>query len=44
MLELGDYGGRYVPETLVPALDELEREPGVKDHDKVRAWVAAARS
>ncbi len=22
----GDYGGRYVPETLVPALDELERE------------------
>jgi len=24
MLELGDYGGRYVPETLVPALDELE--------------------
>ena len=23
MLELGAYGGRYVPETLVPALDEL---------------------
>jgi tryptophan synthase beta chain len=22
----GDYGGRYVPETLVPALDQLERE------------------
>ena len=22
----GDYGGRYVPETLVPALDELEHE------------------
>ena len=22
----GEYGGRYVPETLVPALDELERE------------------
>ena len=21
----GDYGGRYVPETLVPALDELEQ-------------------
>ncbi|MGZ4289535.1 MAG: tryptophan synthase subunit beta, partial [Gaiellaceae bacterium] len=20
----GDYGGRYVPETLIPALDELE--------------------
>ena len=27
----GPYGGRYVPETLVPALDELERE-----------WLAAA--
>ena len=26
----GDYGGRYVPETLIPALDELER-----------AWLAA---
>jgi tryptophan synthase beta chain len=24
VLELGAYGGRYVPETLVPALDELE--------------------
>jgi tryptophan synthase beta chain len=23
--EFGEYGGRYVPETLVPALDELER-------------------
>jgi len=22
----GDYGGRYVPETLIPALDELERQ------------------
>jgi tryptophan synthase beta chain len=22
----GDYGGRYVPETLIPALEELERE------------------
>ena len=22
----GAYGGRYVPETLIPALDELERE------------------
>ncbi len=28
----GPYGGRYVPETLVPALDELERE-----------WLAARR-
>ena len=26
----GPYGGRYVPETLIPALDELER-----------AWVEA---
>ncbi|MGH2877836.1 MAG: tryptophan synthase subunit beta, partial [Solirubrobacteraceae bacterium] len=26
----GPYGGRYVPETLIPALDELER-----------AWLAA---
>jgi tryptophan synthase beta chain len=25
MSGFGDYGGRYVPETLVPALDELER-------------------
>ena len=25
MREFGDYGGRYVPETLIPALDELER-------------------
>ena len=24
MLNYGDYGGRYVPETLIPALDELE--------------------
>src|SRR5687767_14620110 len=27
----GPYGGRYVPETLIPALDELEQ-----------AWIAAA--
>jgi tryptophan synthase beta chain len=25
MSSFGDYGGRYVPETLIPALDELER-------------------
>src|SRR5215475_9986916 len=25
MNSFGDYGGRYVPETLIPALDELER-------------------
>jgi len=24
-VSFGDYGGRYVPETLIPALDELER-------------------
>jgi len=24
-MNFGDYGGRYVPETLIPALDELER-------------------
>ena len=24
MSGFGDYGGRYVPETLIPALDELE--------------------
>ncbi|MEX2212142.1 MAG: tryptophan synthase subunit beta, partial [Gaiellaceae bacterium] len=24
-LTYGEYGGRFVPETLVPALDELER-------------------
>lgn len=28
----------------VDAASSLEREPGVKDHDKVRAYVAAARS
>ena len=26
----GDYGGRYVPETLIPALDELERRLGAR--------------
>src|SRR5881398_1180009 len=25
MRDFGDYGGRYVPETLIPALDELEQ-------------------
>ena len=23
-MSYGDYGGRYVPETLIPALDELD--------------------
>jgi len=27
----------------VDSARSTEREPGVKDHDKVRAWVAAAR-
>jgi len=31
----GDYGGRYVPETLMPALDELEQE-------FERAWIDEA--
>jgi len=26
LVGVGEYGGAYVPETLVPALDELERE------------------
>jgi tryptophan synthase beta chain len=29
----GDYGGRYVPETLIPALDELERGWGEAAQD-----------
>ncbi len=29
----GPFGGRYVPETLVPALDELERSWGEARHD-----------
>jgi tryptophan synthase beta chain len=29
----GPYGGRYVPETLIPALDELEREWRAARHD-----------
>ncbi|HZT14323.1 MAG TPA: tryptophan synthase subunit beta [Gaiellaceae bacterium] len=34
----GAYGGRYVPETLVPALDELERAWGeLRDDDGFRA-------
>jgi tryptophan synthase beta chain len=34
MSDFGDYGGRYVPETLVPALDELERgwQEAQQDH------------
>jgi tryptophan synthase beta chain len=34
----GPYGGRYVPETLIPALDELEREwPAARDDPAFRA-------
>ena len=46
--------GRLGPENVAEAIRacargrstpprELEREPGIKDHDKVRAFVAAAR-
>ena len=35
----GPYGGRYVPETLIPALDELEREWSAARSDP--AFVAA---
>ena len=45
---LGAENVREAIETVGPwavdASSSLEREPGVKDHDKVRAWVAAARS
>ena len=34
---------RAVSPWAVDAASQLEREPGVKDHDKVRAFVAAAR-
>jgi tryptophan synthase beta chain len=36
----GNYGGRYVPETLIPALDELERAwQSLRDDDGFRAEV-----
>ena len=31
----GDYGGRYVPETLIPALDELCARYGDRDNRRV---------
>jgi hypothetical protein len=34
---------RAVRPWAVDAASQLEREPGIKDHDKVRAFVAAAR-
>ena len=37
----GPYGGRYVPETLIPALDELERGFAAACHDK--AFMGAFR-
>jgi tryptophan synthase beta chain len=38
----GPYGGRYVPETLVPALDELERTwVAARDDDDYRAELGA---
>jgi tryptophan synthase beta chain len=34
----GVYGGRYVPETLIPALDELESAwASLRDDDSFRA-------
>jgi tryptophan synthase beta chain len=38
----GPYGGRYVPETLIPALDELEREwVAARDEADFRAELSA---
>ena len=38
MSEFGDYGGRYVPETLIPALDELTQAwQEARDDDSFRA-------
>jgi tryptophan synthase beta chain len=38
MSDFGDYGGRYVPETLIPALDELTRAwEEARDDDSFRA-------
>jgi tryptophan synthase beta chain len=38
----GPYGGRYVPETLIPALDELERTwAAARDDDDYRAELGA---
>jgi phosphoribosylanthranilate isomerase len=34
---------RAVSPWAVDAASKLEAEPGIKDHDKVRAFVAAAR-
>ena len=34
---------RAVRPWAVDAASQLEAEPGIKDHDKVRAFVAAAR-
>ena len=39
----GAYGGRYVPETLVPALEELERGwDDVRDDESFRSELAPA--
>ena len=40
----GPYGGRYVPETLIPALDELEREWLAARSDPSSRAVASAIS
>ena len=41
----GDYGGRYVPETLIPALDELEPAwASLRDDDAFHAELHALRT
>ncbi len=40
--EFGEYGGRYVPETLIPALDELEQAwASLRDDESFRAELRA---
>ncbi|MEO7041237.1 MAG: tryptophan synthase subunit beta [Gemmatimonadaceae bacterium] len=41
----GEFGGRYVPETLIPALDELERafDDAMSDRDFVRTYADLLR-
>ena len=41
-MTFGEYGGRYVPETLIPALDELTRVWGeLREDDGFRAELHA---